>query len=243
LPSSSDRAKSGSRKAVKSLQLRQVDRELIAAAKIGTLLHCFELIVRGARVNAQDPGGMTALHWASYQGNVELMRLLIANGADVMVREICGRTALYMAASGNQFEACVMLAGAGVPSHEPVDYGNTALHCAVLNANLQLVKFLVGQGARSDVVPPFPEDDYLTPFQNAVQNGEIQIVEFLAAACSEDPGQKTIAGSTLSELALNEKTRVLLRALATDYAVAQAVGRDADDFAGGGRCARSTPAL
>jgi ankyrin repeat protein len=40
------------------------------------------LLARGANVNVREGGGMTALHEAAGQGNVEYVRLLLAKGAN-----------------------------------------------------------------------------------------------------------------------------------------------------------------
>jgi ankyrin repeat protein len=44
------------------------------------------LLEHGADVNARQEGGWTALHAASQNGDVEMLRLLIAAGADVQIR-------------------------------------------------------------------------------------------------------------------------------------------------------------
>jgi ankyrin repeat protein len=54
------------------------------------------LIEKGANVNAQDGFGMTSLMWASYNGDVELVKLLLEKGADKTV-EVKGQTALSAA--------------------------------------------------------------------------------------------------------------------------------------------------
>lgn len=54
------------------------------------------LIEKGANVNAKDGFGMTSLMWASYNGNVELVKLLLEKGADKYV-EVKGQTALSAA--------------------------------------------------------------------------------------------------------------------------------------------------
>jgi len=54
------------------------------------------LINRGANVNAKDGFGMTSLMWASYNGDVELVKLLLEKGADKNI-EVKGQTALSAA--------------------------------------------------------------------------------------------------------------------------------------------------
>jgi ankyrin repeat protein len=65
---------------------------LMAAAAGGDAISTRLLLQRGAAANAQpgaDPvrfvlgGGRSALMWAAYRGNLEIMRQLVASGADV----------------------------------------------------------------------------------------------------------------------------------------------------------------
>src|SRR6516165_7445750 len=48
-------------------------------------------------VNAPQPDGATALHWAVYRDDAELVDLLIRSGADVEVRNRDGATPLSLA--------------------------------------------------------------------------------------------------------------------------------------------------
>ncbi len=46
-----------------------------------------DLISRGAILDAADGAGMTSLHWAAVEGNLELVRLLVEKGAKVDVKD------------------------------------------------------------------------------------------------------------------------------------------------------------
>ena len=60
---------------------------------------CALLLEHGADVNARQEGGWTALHAASQNGDVEMVRLLIAGGADVRARAENQQNALDLALS------------------------------------------------------------------------------------------------------------------------------------------------
>ena len=60
------------------------------------------LIAANADLNARDPDGKTALHWAVPQKQNELLELLINAGADVNARDNQGRTPLDYAQGKNQ---------------------------------------------------------------------------------------------------------------------------------------------
>jgi ankyrin repeat protein len=45
------------------------------------------LLRAGWNVNARGSGGETALHWACWNGNADLVRLLLEHGASLKVKE------------------------------------------------------------------------------------------------------------------------------------------------------------
>ncbi len=55
------------------------------------------LLQAGASINAQNLGGNTPLHGATYQGDLEVVAFLIKNGASVSIRNKKGETPLYNA--------------------------------------------------------------------------------------------------------------------------------------------------
>ena len=56
------------------------------------------LSIRNINVNLKDVSGDTPLHWAAYNGHVEIARLLLQNGADVNAINNVGSTPLHYAA-------------------------------------------------------------------------------------------------------------------------------------------------
>src|SRR4051812_673631 len=55
------------------------------------------LLERKSAVNVAQPDGMTALHWAAYQDDLELVDRLLRAGADVRSANIYGVTPLSLA--------------------------------------------------------------------------------------------------------------------------------------------------
>lgn len=63
------------------------------------------LLVLGANPNRRTPGSAPALHGAAFNGNVELIELLLENGAEVDVEGKFGITPLWLAQENNHSEA------------------------------------------------------------------------------------------------------------------------------------------
>ena len=60
-----------------------LENELFSAAKVGDVPRIRQLIKDGARVNATDKSGSTALFLSAQQGEVDSARVLLRSGADV----------------------------------------------------------------------------------------------------------------------------------------------------------------
>jgi hypothetical protein len=59
------------------------------------------LIAAGASPNCQNPGGMTALHWASLNGQFDRVQALLDGGANPHLQNREGKTALDLATTTN----------------------------------------------------------------------------------------------------------------------------------------------
>lgn len=69
------------------------------------------LVISGARVNAQQTGGYTALHAAAMHGDRPMVEMLLAHGADRHLASEDGRTAADLALAGGHPEVAALLAG------------------------------------------------------------------------------------------------------------------------------------
>src|SRR5512138_372800 len=74
------------------------DLRLLEAARANDHAAAMALVARKIDVNAADPDGTTALHYAIHNDDVELARRLIRAGADVKARNQYGATPLSEAA-------------------------------------------------------------------------------------------------------------------------------------------------
>jgi ankyrin repeat protein len=105
------------------------------------------LIQKKADVNAPQPDGAVALHWAVHGDNIQIADALIKAGADVNKANRQGVTPLSMAALyGNaRMVALLVEAGADVKARGP--NGETMLMLAARNGNPEVIDLLVKGGA------------------------------------------------------------------------------------------------
>ena len=53
-------------------------------------------------INEKTDGGLTALHYAAFKGNLELSKILIKNGASVNAITNLGKNIIHLSSEGNQ---------------------------------------------------------------------------------------------------------------------------------------------
>lgn len=125
------------------------------AAKGGHLRTVLLLLDWHADINRQLPNGHTTpLQAAVYQGNLEIVRLLLETGATVDEHpgEVTGGeelTALQAAVRQEHLDVVRILIAAGADPNAPAGtYGFTALSCAAAKGNVEITKTLLLAGAR-----------------------------------------------------------------------------------------------
>ncbi|HMF60335.1 MAG TPA: ankyrin repeat domain-containing protein [Vicinamibacterales bacterium] len=101
-------------------------------------------------VNTPQADGMTALHWATYQDDVELVTLLVRAGANVQAANRYGVTPLSLACTNGDGAMVEMLLKAGADPNAALPGGETPLMTAARTGAVASVKALVSRGANVD---------------------------------------------------------------------------------------------
>ncbi len=111
------------------------------------------LIRQAADVNSAQGDGMTALHWAAFNGDVELAQPLLYAGANVEATTRLGAyTPLYLASKHGHGNIVEMLLEAGSNPEKTDVSGMTPLMMAASSGNADLVTMLVEAGAELDAI-------------------------------------------------------------------------------------------
>lgn len=126
------------------------DLRLIEAVRAQDRPRAAALVKQGADVNAAQPDGATALHWAVHWEDVDLADLLITAKANVNAANDLGVTPLVMAATSGNPRLVERLLAAGANANAALESGETALMLAARAGSVPAVKALLGRGARVD---------------------------------------------------------------------------------------------
>ncbi|MBM3778226.1 MAG: hypothetical protein FJW23_08305 [Acidimicrobiia bacterium] len=109
------------------------------------------LIKAQADVNAPQPDGATALHWAAHWNDVEMARLLIDAKADVSATNDYGVTPLSLACGDAGVEMVELLLAAGADPNRALRSGETPLMTATRAGDLAIVEALLARGVDVNV--------------------------------------------------------------------------------------------
>jgi uncharacterized protein len=105
------------------------------------------LVQQKADVNAAQTDGATALHWAVYRADPEMVDLLLNAGAKPDIKNLEGVTPLHMASLYGQTPIVDRLLKAGADAKQKGPAGETMLMLAARNGNPESIKLLVAAGA------------------------------------------------------------------------------------------------
>jgi ankyrin repeat protein len=131
-----------------SIGVTAAESPIAEAAARGDREAVKSLLKKAADVNAAQGDGMTALHWAAMNGDLELAEMLIVAGANVRATTRLGTyTPLYLASRQGHASIIQALITAGADLKTGTPNGTTPLMVAAAAGEVAAVKVLIDHGA------------------------------------------------------------------------------------------------
>lgn len=123
---------------------------LLNLAVIHDRIECIKILLEaGVNPNLRDDFEYTAIHLAR---SVDAIKLLLQHNADIHIKTNDGCTVLHsMAAWGNSNKCIEYFIEQGLDINETDMGGNTPLHTALFRNNIECVKFLIDNGANTEI--------------------------------------------------------------------------------------------
>ena len=120
---------------------------LVEAARTADATALRALLQKGADVNAVEPDGTTALHWASYRDDTDSADLLLRAGAKVNAANDLGATPLWTASLNGSETMVRRLLAAGANPNTALLAGETPVMVAARSGKPAVVEQLIAKGA------------------------------------------------------------------------------------------------
>ena len=167
------------------------------------------LLAERAGVNAPQPDGMTALHWAVHHDDEALTSALLKAGANARAATRYGVTPLSLACTNGNSAIVERLLRAGADVHAALPGGETPLMTAARTGSVPVVQALVAAGA---VVDAADDRRGQTALMWAAAEGHDAVVRALMAA-GADVRRRLPSGFTPLLLAVREGRSTVVRTL------------------------------
>lgn len=168
-----------------------------------------KLVKEEADVNAPQPDGMTALHWAAYKNDLETAKLLLKAGANVKVENRYGVTPLSLACENGNGELVEAFLAAGADPNTTLRGGETVLMTAARTGKVGPVKALLARGAAVDAKDRRGQ----TAMMWAAADGHVEVVELLLKAKADFRAPLADSGFTPLTFAAREGRAEVVRTL------------------------------
>jgi ankyrin repeat protein len=152
------------------------DQPLVQAAKRNDVAAVRALLKQRADANATEGDGATAIHWAAYHGNVEMLSLLIGGGAKADAANDLAITPLAIAADNAHAPIVERLLELGANPNAASETGVTPLMRAARTGSTAAVRALLAKNADVNATE---RERQQTPLMWAVSQRHPEIVKLL----------------------------------------------------------------
>jgi ankyrin repeat protein len=125
----------------------KADAPLAAAVQRSDRAAIRQLLDRKVGINAAQPDGTTALHWATYHDDLDLVSRLLGAGADVRATNRYGVTPLSIASQNGNADIITKFLDAGADANAALPGGETMLMTAARTGKVDAVRVLLARGA------------------------------------------------------------------------------------------------
>jgi hypothetical protein len=138
--------------AASAQQANGLERDMIVGAERGEIVTVRAALADGARINARDQRGRSALLAATQRNEIEAVRLLIREGADVNAKDFVQDSPFFNAAAEGRIEILKLILGANPDLKDINRERNTALILAAHHGRVEAVKLLLATKIDRDQV-------------------------------------------------------------------------------------------
>lgn len=136
--------------AVATVTAGPTDATVVDAVRAGDTAAVHALLKARADVNARQPDGASALHWAAHRDDRDAARLLLEFRADANAVDDYGMTPLMLAAGNGSASMILMLIGGGADVNQSQPSGETPLMAAARTGSAPAVDALLRAGANAN---------------------------------------------------------------------------------------------
>ncbi|XP_069858091.1 putative ankyrin repeat domain-containing protein 19 isoform X2 [Dipodomys merriami] len=145
------------------------------AAVRGDIAHIDRCLAAGFGVNYRERKRRTALHFAAWYGNPDLITFLLEKGCDMNIRDSCGYTPLIKSVQARRLQCLTILLEYGADPNIKDHKGYTAIFYAVFWEWKPVVVKLLEYNAYLEI----RNEEGLTPLLFALKENKETIAEFL----------------------------------------------------------------
>jgi ankyrin repeat protein len=161
------------------------------------------LVSEGAKINAKDKIGYTALHdviqYNKGKKREKIIRYLLSNGADPNTKSNLGTSPLLLSIRYDDLTVIKDIVAAGGDVNTRNNAGITPILASIYIKNIEIADYLISEGADVNVI----DSDGLTPIQKAVSIGNLDITKLLMSKNADVNTINANGRTLLQEAVLN----------------------------------------